>query len=262
MRAGWLIVPAMGLMLGCRTAPTGAPLFAPGPGGPTTAAVRPAAAAAPAAVSAEPDEGKEIMLLEKLHRSREDYRKSLEGLAAYYTATGNGLQAQRAREELGDVRNVRKYSYTVEPELTRTYTAREQFAAADTLYWNAHRLYAARDSREEERERLKRCVRLLQDLLARFPTSDKCDEALVLLGRIHEHRAFADYPLAARYYVKAFEADPDTETDAYMRAAHLYEARLRNAARAAEIYALASQKDPNPDHRALAARKVQELAGN
>jgi tetratricopeptide (TPR) repeat protein len=251
-------------MIGCKAAATSnTPALNVG----STAEAAPASGARPASAegiggdASSEDPGREIGLLEKLHRSREEYRRTLEELSAYYNATGNGLQSQRAKEELIDVRNVRKYSYTVEPELTRRYRPGEQIGAADSLYWSAHKMFSIRNGREEDRERLKRCIRILQEMLAKYSTSDKCDEALVLLGRIHEHTAFTDYALAARYYAKAFEADPNTETDAYIRAAVMFETKLRNGARAAEIYALAAERDANPENRKFAVAKVRELTG-
>ena len=77
---------------------------------------------------------------------------------------------------------------------------------------------------------------LLQQILSKYPQSTMIDEAAYQLGDIYESRNYHQFQRAAIYFERCFQWNKKTQTDARLRAAHLYEKQLNDKAHALEIY--------------------------
>ena len=77
---------------------------------------------------------------------------------------------------------------------------------------------------------------LLQQLLTKYPTSDKIGEAAYWLGDIYESNAFKQYRRAAVYFECSFQRNPTTQFDSRLRAARIYDKRIPERGRAMELY--------------------------
>src|SRR5436190_1119186 len=80
---------------------------------------------------------------------------------------------------------------------------------------------------------LIRAELLLQQLLAQYPTSNKCSDAAYQLGDVYENRRPPQYRRAAVYFERCVQWNPSTQYDARLRAAKVYDRQLRERAKAA-----------------------------
>src|SRR5439155_1584991 len=69
-----------------------------------------------------------------------------------------------------------------------------------------------------------------------YPQSDKIDDAAFQLGEIYESKAYKQYRRAAMYYERTFQWNQNTQFEARLRAARLYDKQLNERARAIELY--------------------------
>jgi len=100
-------------------------------------------------------------------------------------------------------------------------------------------------------------------LISKYPTSDKIDDAAFRAAGIYEH--LKDYTIAVQYYQRTFQWDPQTAYPARFKAAYLLDTQLARRAEALQIYQEALSKITKSDeHRqwvALAEQRVKELSG-
>ena len=88
----------------------------------------------------------------------------------------------------------------------------------------------------EYQDNLIRSELLLQQLLAQYPTSNKCSDAAYQLGDIYENRKPSQYRRAAIYFERCVEWNSNTQFDARMRAARIYDRHLSERSKATELY--------------------------
>src|SRR6185436_17987379 len=82
----------------------------------------------------------------------------------------------------------------------------------------------------------RRAEILFQEVLTKYPQSDKISDAAYMLGDIYESKAYKHYGRAAQYYERCFQWNPRTQYDARIRAARIYDKQLHERPRAIELY--------------------------
>jgi hypothetical protein len=107
----------------------------------------------------------------------------------------------------------------------------------------------------------RRAEILFQQILTKFPQSDKIDDAAYQLGDIYESRAYKQYRRAALYYERCFQWNPNTQFDARIRAARLYDKYLQERSRAIELYKDVTTHETDPKRIAEAQKRITELSG-
>ena len=171
--------------------------------------------------------GSETDIIEEMAVNRQAYRQGLKLLVDYYTRTGNNMKLKWAKKELAALDAIPQYNYIIEaitagPNLR----ASTMIPEAELMYMEAVRL-------EKRAKGLvviynENLLRLALDkynqLISKHPTSDKIDDAAFKAGGIHEH--FGDYTIAALYYERAYQWDPDTLYPARFKAAYIWDKRL------------------------------------
>ena len=103
-------------------------------------------------------------------------------------------------------------------------------------------------------------LNMCNDLIKQYPTSDKIDDAAYMAGEIHEW--FKDYSIAALYYKRAFQWDPQTPYPARYRAANLLDHQLFERDQALQLYRESLQKEKeylNSDTVTLIEQRIAEL---
>ena len=212
---------------------------------------------------AVPSSANEIDLVEKMASDRQAYQRSLQALIQYYNASGNHEKIAWATEELTALNRIPQYQYIIEAQvMPATLKATESIAAADQLYAEAEKLnrdagaIPVRQLKDEEM--LRAALRKYGELISRYPTSDKIDDAAYKMARIHE--GFGAYSIALAFYERAYQWDPATPYPARFRAADILDRRLHRRAEALQVYQEAIVKEARyTDLRAMAERRVQEL---
>ena len=209
---------------------------------------------------ARPASESEIDLVEKLSSDRQSYRRSLEAVVQYYGAVGNHQKTSWAKEELAGLNRIPQYIYFV--DMPATLRATESIAAADQLYAEAEKLNRYSGpipvTMLKDLEMLRAALRKYEELISRYPTSDKIDDAAYKMAEIQ--RGLGDFTIALTYYQRAYQWDPATPWPARFRAADILDRRLHRRAEALQVYQEAIVKEARyTDLRLMAERRVQEL---
>ncbi len=245
----------LAILVGCQEPNQGGSTKLPSRGQPYSEATAPVTIEA--AVSAD-----EIDLVEQMSTQRQAYRRSLETLVQHYDAAGNGTKLAWARSELQSLDRIPQYRYIIDAQvLSPDLKATARIQAADELYAEAQKTEQKAGVLPvlKDEEILRVAVGQYGDLIRKYPTSDKIDDAAYRLGEIHEY--FRDYTIALSYYQRAYQWDPATPYPARYKAALLLDNKLHRRAEALELYQEAMVKEgQNPQvNKAYVERRINEL---
>ena len=110
---------------------------------------------------------------------------------------------------------------------------------------------------------LKKALDKYNQLISKYPKSDKIDDAAFRMAGIYEY--LKDYTNAVKNYQRTYQWNPQTPTAARFKAAYLLDTQLGRRAEALQIYQEALSKITKSDeHRqwvAFAEQRVKELTG-
>ena len=182
-------------------------------------------------------EAGEIDLVEKVAASRQAYKQGLELLVKYYSKTGDNQKLSWADKELKALNVIPQYDYIVPVVQPKDYKATTSIPDADLLFEDALLLKKRAEivgqailNKDEYRLALKK----FEDIIKRYPTSDKIDEAAYYAGEISEY--FKDYSIALEYFKAAYTWNPESDLPARFRAARILDQQMHNNAAALELY--------------------------
>ena len=203
----------------------------------------------------------EVDLVEKVQQSRQEYRQSLEMLVDYYSRSGHKQQLEQAKSELDGFKTMPQYSYVGDIAPGPQLKASVIIAEADALYLEALRLHREANALVVLKDRLyqRRALDVYRQLISRFPTSDKIDDAAFQIGTIYED--LKDYQAALVYYQRAYQWDANTQHPARFKAGYVLDIRMRRKAEALEIYqeALRTEGLRQIEWQKWTEKRVQEL---
>src|SRR5437764_2712366 len=185
-------------------------------------------------------------LVKNLNLCRSRYQANLEQLRAWYLANGDVERARWAEEELRQFHRMPKQAFRLDLDVpAETLAAKENVPEANELYRRAM-TYKDKGWGNDYLDNQRRAELLFQQLLSTYPQSDKIGDAAYQLGDIYESRAYKQYRRAAQYYERCFQWNPNTQHDARLRAARLYDKQLLERGRAIELYREVSSHEPDP----------------
>ncbi len=218
-------------------------------------------AAAQTPPSRPPGAGSDVEAVERLLASRREYQLALEDLRKQYLAAGDVERARWAEDELRQFHRIAKQAYRLEldvppPSLQALYNVPE----ANDLYKRAL-TFKDRGWGTDYTDNQRRTELLLQELLTKYPQSDKIDDAAFQLGDLYEGKAYRQYRRAAQYYERCFQWNANTQFDARLRAARLYDRALLERTRALELYRDVVARETDPRWLQEAQRRIGELSG-
>jgi TolA-binding protein len=204
----------------------------------------------------------DVELVERVLACRKEYQLALEQLRAHYLAAGDLKRARWAEEELIQYHRVAKEAYRLEldvppPKLPPAYNIPE----ANELYRRAL-TYKDKGWGNDYIDNQRRAELLLQQLLSNFPESDKRSDTAYQLGDLYEGRAYKQYPRSAQYFERCVQWNPQTQLDARVRAARLYDNQLMDRTRAAELYREVIQHETDQKRIQEAQKRLAELSAN
>lgn len=207
---------------------------------------------------------REVDLVESVAAARNEYRRSLESLYAYYD--GRGFEAKRAWAalELGGLRSVKQFGYLLDAEVPAgRLTSRDSISEADALYAEGVALMRRGGHGVPgifRKDRMVEAASVFRRLIRDYPTSDKIDDAAFLCGEIHKDYLDDQAAIAVKWYERAWTWDPNTPHPAKFRAAHTYDFRLQARDQALELYhAVANNPASDPGDARFAVRRIKEL---
>jgi tetratricopeptide (TPR) repeat protein len=245
------VIVALNVLVGCTPADSGA------------GRVRPPRAGAWTGNPATVPDARETDLVEKVAVARESYRETLMHLAQYYRNSGNHMKLTWSEKELGALNKMPQYSYIIEavvagPDLRATNAIVE----ADNLYWEGTQLERkAGILAVKKKSQLRLALDKYNELIRKYPTSDKIDDAAYQAANIYEY--LKDYKIALLYYQRTYQWDPHTPHPARFHEAHILDQQLRERGKALQAYqaALDSITMDNEHHNWVkyAEQRVAEL---
>ena len=201
----------------------------------------------------------EQRLVNEAMKARGEYLAKLDALAAFYKeavlkdklkTVADEAEAIKARSGVPALK-----ASTVEAYAGALGGKVESLPEADQVFDQAEGFRKDLDPFRRQPNLLK-ALDLYQSLILKFPQSDKVDECAYYLGQIYASSYVGDWAKAAEYYEKCSLWNPHTDKDSRFRAAEAYE-KARNQEKAAELYRLAAQEDPSPEHREVAKERLQ-----
>jgi len=211
---------------------------------------------------ATPSSSDQIDLVEQLSSQRQAYRRSLQALIQHYDAMGDNQKASWAKAELTALDRIPMYQYIIGTDLPATLKATERIPAADELYNQAAELERKAGPLSmpvlKDEEVLRGALGKYAEVIRKYPTSDKIDDAAYAMGRIQDY--FKDYTLALLSFQRAYQWDANTPYPARFRAANILDRRLHRRNDALVLYQEAIIKEASFDEwRIPAERRVKEL---
>ncbi|MHC4620058.1 MAG: tetratricopeptide repeat protein [Planctomycetota bacterium] len=206
----------------------------------------------------------ETDIVEEVTVNRRAYIRGLESLIAYYGKTGNSMKAAWAEKELAALQAIPQYQYITEaeaagPELRATMSVVE----ADYMYREAAAL--EKEAKVlgvlKNEETLRLALDRYRTLISRHPSSDKIDDAAYRAAGIHED--FKDYSIAALYYRRTYQWDPETAYPARFKEGYILDKQFHDRAGALAVYReaveAARSRGRHRNWTAYAERRIGEL---
>jgi len=203
----------------------------------------------------------ETDLVEKMAKSRTEYRQGLNALVDYYNNTGNNMKMNWAKNELQQFDQKAQYNYISEASIAgEELKAIDKIAEADALYDQASEIdkKASAIVIMQDNNNLRLALTKYNQLIKTYPTSDKIDDAAYNSARIHEH--FKDYEIALVYYQRTYQWDQQTTYPAKYRAAWILDYHLSRRDQALPLYQQAAEdKNVSEFYRDCANTRAKEL---
>lgn len=199
-------------------------------------------------------------LVERVISTRKDYQNSLVSLYEYYAKTGDKERAKWVEEELKAYHLMNKPSYRLDIHDVppATLEAKANRPEANNLFRVAKE-YKGKGTGTDYTLNQRRAEIVFQELIAKYPDSDKIADVAYELGELYESRSFKQYNRAAAYFERAYQWRKGSGTDARLRAARLYDKQLGERTKAIELYRDVMQHDADKDRMKEAEKRLAEL---
>jgi hypothetical protein len=203
----------------------------------------------------------DIEYVERVLIARRDYQKALENLRLHYLNTGDVERRKWAEDELLQYHRIPKYAYRLELDVPPpNLSGLSNVIEANKLFTLAMQ-YKDKGWNTDYIDNQRRAEILFQELLTKYPHSDKISDAAYMLGEIYESKAYKQYRRAAQYYERCFQWNPRTQMEARMRAARIYDRQLQERQRAIELYRDVTTHETDPRRISEATRRLTDLSG-
>ncbi len=203
----------------------------------------------------------EVELIENVLKARRDYWTSLDKLRQHYVSSNEIEKVKWVEDEIRSYHRMMKYSYRLDVKDVPppTLQPKSNIPEANALFRRAieFKNRGAADDIDNQR----RAELLFQGLLEKFPESDKIADAAYHLGDIYEnYRPKAQWERSAAYYERSFQWNKSSTTDARLRAAKIYDQKLKMLDKAKELYKAVLNHDTNPARVEEAEKRLHELS--
>jgi hypothetical protein len=216
--------------------------------------------------SADPPKGApgkapdDAALVERVIAARKEYQNSLVNLYEHYAKIGDKERARWVEAELKDYHLMNKPSYRLDIQDVppATLEAKVNRPEANNLFRIAKE-YKGKGTGTEYTLNQRRAEIVFQELIAKYPDSDKIADVAYELGELYESRSFHQYNRAAAYFERAYQWRKGSDTDARLRAARLYDKQLGERSKAIELYREVMLNDANKDRMKEAEKRLAEL---
>ena len=211
-------------------------------------------------------EGTEVDLVESVVSLRTQYEHGLKQLQLYYQSRGHGEKAEWAAFELRGLKSVKQFRYLMDAEVAaESLRPTDLNPEADSLFQQGRDLMRKGGHGVPaiyRRDRMVEAAKVFRNLIERFPSSDKIDDAAFFLGEIHKEYLPDQEAIAVKWYERAWTWNPETPHPARFQAAVICDYRLHDRDRALELYQdVLTYEASNATNVRWATRRIEELSG-
>lgn len=187
-------------------------------------------------------------LVEEMVLHRNMYGNHLRALMTFYSENGFDEKANLARIELKGLQNVSPYNYILDAELPlESLRPTESIVEADKLYEEGLKLMEKGGHGViiwYHEGTMKKALNKFKELIAKYPGSDKIDDAAYYIAEIHkEYNQERDNMLALAWYKRAIAWNPKLPHPAWSHAAHILDFRMHEREKALEWYYLVLENE-------------------
>lgn len=205
--------------------------------------------------------GGDLEIVQKLLTSRRDYQKTLEQLRVHYYQTGDPERMRWAEEELKQYHRIAKHAFILDLDVPPpNLNGHTNVTEANKLFTWAMQ-YKDKGFGVEYIDNMRRAELLFQEILTKYPQSDKISDVAFMLGDIYESRAYRMHYRAVEYYQRCYQWNPKTSHEARIRAARIYDKQLHNRTKAIEIYREVTTHEVDLRRKQEAEKRIAELSG-
>ena len=201
---------------------------------------------------------REERLVGVLNSSRENYKKALNDLSQFYLDIGFSHRLKKVRKELRELSKLPVFEYLLTVAKPIRIIPARNIEEANILFQDGI-IYKKSLSIINKKSNLNTAVKRFKKILDKYPESDMADDAAYELAEIFEGYFFQNYEVAAAYYVKCFELNPNTNNPARYMAASVYEDHLKDYEKAAHYYELTLKMCKDENKKKKAQLKITEL---
>lgn len=210
--------------------------------------------------SPTPGKGGDLELVQKLLTARRDYQKTLEQLRIHYYQVNDMEKMRWAEEELKQYHRIPKHAFILDLDVPPpNLNGHTNITEANKLFTWAMQ-YKDKGYGVDYIDNQRRAELLFQEILSKFPQSDKISDVAFMLGDIYESKAYRMYYRAVEYYHRCYQWNPKTSYEARIRAARLYDKQLHNRNKAIELYREVTTHEVDPRRKQEAEKRIVELS--
>lgn len=204
----------------------------------------------------------EVGLVEAVATARKQYQRTLETLKAYYHQRGNNAKIEWAESELQGFQSTPKPRYLLAAEIAGPdLRPAQRIEAADQLYQEGVHYKDYPAFPPGKKDYLKIALEKFRTIIEKYPQSEKIDDAAFRMGEIYGGWYFQDYARAVQAYQRCWQWNPETEHPARFNAAKIFEEKLKNRAKAVELYNETLAHTQNEDLARQAQERIRTLTG-
>jgi hypothetical protein len=207
------------------------------------------------------DKSGDLELVQKLLTVRRDYQKTLEQLYVHYRQVNDKERERWAKEELVNFHRIPKNAFILSLDVPPpTLNGHTNVTEANKLFTWAMQ-FKDKGFGTDYVDNQRRAELLFQEILTKYPHSDKIGAVAYMLGDIYESKAYRMHYRAVEYYHRCYQWNPKTTYDARIRAARIYDKQLNNRTKAIEVYREVTTHEIDPARIQEAQKRIAELSG-
>jgi len=204
----------------------------------------------------------EVGLVEAVAMARKHYERALEALRTYYQNRGDSTKIEWVQSEIQGFAAIPKVRYLIAAELAGpNLKPIQNIDAANQLYQEALDFKNYPAFPPGKKDYLKTALEKFRTIIEKYPQSDKIDDAAFRMGEIYGGWYFQDYARAVQSYERCWQWNPNTEYPARFNAAKIFEEKLKNRAKAVELYNEVIAHSQNEDVVRQAQERIRALTG-
>jgi len=214
--------------------------------------------------SSLPTNPQEVDLVEALLTERAEYVRTLTELRDYYREHGYAIKQSWADFELDGFRKVKTFRYVLDSEVaSERLRPTNQIPEADALYQRGQDLLKKGGRGIPglyHQTTMIEAADVFRELVEKYPTSDRIDDAAFFLGEIHKEYLPDQEQIAVKWYERSWTWDPATPHPARFQAAVVYDFRLHDRDRALELYqSVLKEESASGSNVRFANRRIRQL---